>query len=199
MIDLLKRPFPTRYPLWNSVILSGATTIVLIVFVSNEPLLIGMRIALVALWVAAAIIFAPDAWQAMWQERPSTGERLLLAIGTGAFSVIGLSQISILWRLSPGAAGQRWITDSDLTTVFLAAGILSGYLHCRSPESIQGSVPRRNTLIVGAMAGLAVFCTGVVLALQPHIGAHIDELRWLFPDVTRSIFGLLSAGRSLVG
>jgi hypothetical protein len=176
--------WPTRYPLWNVGFWQVVCTVICVLFAPNEPLLIALRVGMISVWSACFIIFLPDAWRNMFSLEPTSGEKLCLAIGISAISIIGLSNISVLWRISD----QRWIADSDINVIFCIAGLWAGLLHCRAPESIKGQMPRRDRFTLGAAVGVAVAVTTVVLILQPHVQTWIGDLRPFFPNVSASIF-----------
>lgn len=176
---------PTPFPLWNVLIWEAVITVLVVVLVPNEELLIALRIGIVSVWSAVGVIFAPDAWRSMFNRDPTSGQKLVLAVGIGAVATAGLSNISVLWRISP----QAWIANSDWTVFFCVAAIFSGLLHCRTPESIDRTMPRKDRLTLGVFIGVGVMLAGVVLVLQPRIVTWVNGLRWLFPDTTSGLFG----------
>ncbi len=108
--------------------------------------------------IAVVVTFAPI-WLNTLAKRVNDvggGEMLSLGIGCTWTSEIGQRIWSLVWR---GFAQPEWMTTNYSLPFLLWLCVLGGVQHLTSPGAVDGIVPARNWIVLGAAIGTATLVT----------------------------------------
>lgn len=146
-------------------------------FVHVHYLIEALRILQVSVAVAVVISYMGPALDAVRSERVNLVQQLSLGISLGFLSLALTGGWFTLWRL----AGQpQWMPNSDINGFFIWLSILAGALHLTAPGAIDGRIPPRNWVWLGAAVGGAVLLFLIFLAQQPDLAWFAKALEpWL--------------------
>lgn len=116
---------------------------------------------LLAVACGVCIAFFTNMWEALRAERPRSDQILVAGIWWSWLAIVEQRVWSMVWR---GLGTPLWLANSDLTTHFVSVALLAGLMHLAGPEAIDGRVPARQWVRIGAIvaAGIALV---VVLAI----------------------------------
>ncbi len=115
-----------------------------------------LNIGTLSVSVAVVTTYLPVWIQTLCKETLDGPEALSLGIGCTWFSEIGQRLWSIAWR---GLDQPYWMTQSPLLPLLLYLTLIGGIQHITAPGVINGVIPTRNWIALGASAGLATLLT----------------------------------------
>lgn len=120
------------------------------------PLIEFLNFLLLSCAIGALVTFFTRMWAALFSPNPRPGDIVSFAIWWGWFAWVETRLLSLIWRYldKPDA-----LIDSDLTTHTIAIALLAALGHIAGPEAIEGRVPTKEWVRIGAFvaAGLSVF------------------------------------------
>jgi hypothetical protein len=144
-------------PQWrvaHSAVAAACAFMLAALFVPHRTLMQFLNMATLSVAVAIVITYSP-AWAATLLKKRLNGEDALsLGIGCTWLAEIGQRLWSIIWR---GLDQPGWMTDSYVLPLLLTLNFLGGVQHITAPGAVDGVVPRRNWIILGAAVGVATF------------------------------------------
>ena len=119
---------------------------------------------LFAVGCGVCVAFFATMWEAMRAARPRADQILVAGIWWSWLAVVEQRVWSMVWR---GLGTPLWLANSDLTTHFVSLALLAGLMHLAGPEAIDGRVPARHWVRIGAIAagGIALVMVLAILGL----------------------------------
>lgn len=165
----------------DHIVLGGALTffafgIILCVAPTHE-LIEYLRIMQASVAVAVVIAYAPSAFDAVRKKRPNMADQVSMGISLGFLSLMGSGLWFLLWRLS---GKPDWMLDSWLAALLIFASIIAGVLHLSAPGAINGVIPKRNFVWLGAAVGLGSLLFLTVMVFEPDLRPLVERLEdWL--------------------
>jgi hypothetical protein len=147
--------------------------------VQNRVIMETLRAFLLAASVAVAIAYSKPAVQAiMARKMPDLVSQLTLGIALAWATTAVQSAFYMIWRL----AGQpAWMVNTDFSAFLLYSLCLAAVLHITAPGAIDGQIPKRNMVALGLAAGAAALIIGLIIVINPDVGAFVEYLKpWLY-------------------
>lgn len=113
--------------------------------------------------VAVLTAYGKFAFEAITERRPSREDHLLLGITLAWLGVFLRASFVLAWRANLLGPPPTEVLESDWITSFNFMIFLGGVLHVTAPGSLDGRIPRRNLIILGAAIGAGVALAMLVL------------------------------------
>lgn len=123
---------------------------------AQRPLMQIINIGTLSVSVAVVTTYLPVWIRTLCKTTLDGPEALSLGIGCTWISEIGQRLWSIAWR---GLEQPFWMTQSPLLPLLLYLTLIGGIQHITAPGVINGVIPTRNWIALGASAGLATLLT----------------------------------------
>jgi len=159
-------------------------------FVPNADMIVAVRVLACSVYAAVIYVYGRDAWVAVSTPDPKRSDFLIVGIVLSFMSHFGQSAYAIAYRLADAPA---WLLNAEVIAPVVILSMVAGVLHVTAPESIEGTVPRRNRYALGAFVGLAVLMLGVLLTTRPDVRPWIDRARPYIGDFWHT--GEMNVGR----
>lgn len=172
-----KDPHRIRDLLFITLVLLLLGYVALNAVVPNADIIIAARVLQAAASVVVLYVYGSDAWAAFTRPQPERSDFLILGIWLGFFSGLAQAVYAILFRL---AGAPAWMLYMETVAPTVLISVLAAVLHVAAPGGLDGTVPRRNKIALGAMFGLGVVGVGVLLFLRPDLASVIERTpMWL--------------------
>lgn len=153
-----------RWSVAHSALITIALFLILVVMIPNYVMVLGLNILVLAVSVAVIVTYAPAWWRILMTQRRLDGPAALsLGIGASWAGELAFRTYSFIWRMLDQP---EWLTESPFVPAILTLTFLAGVLDVTAPGAVDGVVPRKNWITLGAVAGVSAFtfCTLIVLA-----------------------------------
>jgi len=108
---------------------------------------------------------------------------LIVGIWLSFLSHVGQTTYSLVYRL---ADAPQWLLNAEVVPFIVLTSVVGAVLHVVAPGSVDGVVPRRNRLALGAGVGLAVLVVMALLITRPDIKPVIERTRPYIGDWFRT-------------
>lgn len=144
-------------PQWrvaHSALAALGVFLLAMLFVPQKTVMQFLNMATLSVAVAIVITYAPVWGRTLTKARLDGGDALSLGIGCTWLAEIGQRIWSIIWR---GLDQPGWMTDSYVLPLLLTLNFLGGVQHITAPGAVDGIVPRRNWIVLGAAVGVSLF------------------------------------------
>jgi hypothetical protein len=182
------RPETIRSRVVFSSILLVLTLLWLGVVIPEGDLIIACRIFQASTAASVVAVYWPDARFAWKSNSPEVGDYLIVGITIGWSATFCQAMFSVIYRL---AGGPLWFANADINSLWIVMSSISGWLHIMAPGAVDGKVPRRNRLGLGAGIGAAVAVTCLVLWSRPNIGPALEFFRPALENTAEWLVGLI--------
>ncbi|KQO43042.1 hypothetical protein [Methylobacterium sp. Leaf85] len=179
-----------------TIVLVG-TVFMLNFFVPNADLILAERIFQASVAATVVVVYWPDAREAWKSQSPERGDYLIVGVTIGWCATFCQAMFSVIFRL---AGMPLWFTNIDANSLWILMSAISGILHIVAPGAVDGVVPRRNRIVLGAGIGVAVMGICIVLWSRPDISNYVEASRFVLEDTASWFLGVLDrATKSLRG
>lgn len=140
----------------HSAVLCVALFWILSAVVPQRIMMQVLNICVMSVSVAVLVTYMPIWIRTLCKPRMDGPEALSLGIGCTWVAEIGQRIWSILWR---GLDQPFWMTQSMILPFLLFLTVIGGVQHITAPGVINGELPARNWIALGASAGIATLLT----------------------------------------
>lgn len=145
-------------------------------FVPNADMILATRVLAAGFYMALLYVYGPDAWLALRTATPKRSDFLVVGIWIGFASHFWQDVYSIVYRLAPS----EWLLNAEIISPGILLSAIAVVLHVSAPGAVDGTVPRRNRIALGAGVGVATLLVGLLLVTRPDIRPFVDGLRpWI--------------------
>jgi hypothetical protein len=151
-------------------------------FLPNNTLMETLRLVQISVGLAVVTSYAPIALGAIWSKyKPDRLQQLGMGIALGFLALVLQGAWTLLWRLS---SQPYWMANADIVGFFAWMSILAGTLHITAPGAIDGTVPKRNWILLGISIGVGFLSTGLIIFYSPDFHLVADWLRPIFAETS---------------
>lgn len=150
-------------PVHALVIIWGVFWVLAFFFVSGPVLIQITNYTVMAVAIAVIVSYIPNVIHALERGGPGIDRVGQLTIGI----VLAWSASTVLrsWSAATRIFDLEWMRDSPWIAFFLLNSTIAGILHLTAPGAIDGRIPGKNWVVVGAAIGIGVFIAGVAVGM----------------------------------
>ena len=140
----------------------------------NASVILVSHILRISASAVVVYVYLPDAWAGLRAAVPRREDYLIVGI---VFSFLSNALGSLVGLIGRMGGLPKWWLDNELIGPTLFLSVIAAVLHVSAPGAVDGQVPRRNRMAIGAAFGVAILAiTGLGLA-QPDIGSALERAR----------------------
>lgn len=147
---------------WKYILLPHLAFGLLAILTADKTMVGVATCAMLSISVNVSVAYAPNAFDMMTTDNPTDSQIVGLGIFLAWFSVALGAVISLMVRY---VHGMGWLLDSDWLSYRLWQGCEAAILHLIVPNVIEGVIPPRKWVRVGAVAGAGCFVGLLIILL----------------------------------
>ncbi len=118
-----------------------------------------LNYVLIAIAIAVSVAYLPNVYEALKMDRIDRVAQLSLGISLSWLAVL----INRSWVGVIRITDADWMRTSPMIGFYVFLSVLAGVLHITAPGAIDGIIPKRNQIILGAAIGVGVLVAWIVI------------------------------------